>query len=274
VIVFDLIGFPRADMESLKGLALNRMAFTWGRSSKAQQIRIAENMVDYWRYCTDFVISRAQDPQDDFTSDLARVHLDDPDELTVHEIINVIHALSFAGHETTANVSASLLHRLLGHRERWEQLRADPSLIPKAVEEGLRYNPSLHTWRRITTRPVTIGGVEVPAGSKLLLLIGSANHDPATFPDPEVFDLHRAGAQQHLTFGRGIHACFGAPLARMEMRIMLEELTARLPGMRLDIEQPLGYHENACFRGPVRLWLDNVGRGRDTEVHEGPLPCV
>ncbi|MFE5566572.1 cytochrome P450 [Amycolatopsis japonica] len=259
MIVFDLIGFPRADMEWLKGLALNRMAFTWGRSSEAEQIEIAGNMVRYWQYCTDFVTGRVQNPRDDFTSDLARAHLDDPEQLTIDEIINVIHALSFAGHETTANVSASLLHRLLGHRERWEQLCADPALIPKAVEEGLRYDPSLHTWRRITTRPVTIGGVEVPAEAKLLLLIGSANHDPAMFPDPEVFDIHRTGAQHHLTFGRGIHSCFGAPLARMEMRIMLEELTSRLPGLRMDAGQPMDYHENACFRGPVRLWIDNPG---------------
>ncbi|CAM01906.1 cytochrome P450 [Saccharopolyspora erythraea] len=256
-IVFNLIGFPESDMEMLKGLAINRMAFTWGRSTEAEQVRIAKNQVDYWQYCTEFVASRLAEPKDDFTSDLIRTHLADPDELSVDEITNVVHALSFAGHETTTNVSSSMIQRLLTHREQWEELCADPALIPKAIEEGLRFDPSLFTWRRITTKPVSIGGVEVPAGAKLLLLVGSANHDPAKFPDPEAFNIHRSGAQAHLTFGRGIHSCFGAPLARLEMQIMLEELTARMPGLRLVEDQDVQYHVNACFRGPVELWLDN-----------------
>ncbi|WP_329792545.1 cytochrome P450 [Lentzea sp. DG1S-22] len=256
-IVFSLIGFPESDSEALKALALNRMAFTWGRSTKDEQVRIAGRMVEYWRYCTDFVAARKEDLRDDFTSDLLRSHLADPAALSVEEIVNVIHAVSFAGHETTTNASSSTLQRLLTHREQWEEICADPALIPNAVEEGLRFDPSLHTWRKITTREVDIGGVTVPAGAKLLLLIGSANHDPARFPDPDQFDVHRSNSQQHLTFGRGIHACFGAPLARLEMRVMLEELTARLPHLRLAADEVVRYHENACFRGPVQLWVDN-----------------
>lgn len=257
-IVFDLIGFPESDTESLKDLALNRMAFTWGRSSAGEQVRIAHNMVEYWQYCTDFVTARLENPEDDFTSDLIRSHLTAPDALSVEEIINVVHALSFAGHETTTNAASSTVQRLLTHRQQWEALCADPALIPNAVEEGLRFDPSLHTWRRLTTRPVNIGGVDVPAGARLLLLIGSANHDPARFAAPEKFDITRTGSQQHLTFGRGIHSCFGAPLARLEMRIMLEELTARMPHLQLAAAADVRYHVNACFRGPVQLWLDNL----------------
>jgi len=255
-VIFALIGFPAEDTAMLKELAAERMVFTWGRSTEEQQVRVAEFMVRYWQYCTDFVQDRLAQPRDDFTSDLVHVHLDCPDALSVDEIVNVIHAVSFAGHETTTNVATSALLRLLTDRQQWAALCADPSLVPQAVEEALRYDPSLFTWRRVATERAEIGGVEVPAEAKLLLLIGSANHDPQVFDQPESFDLRRAGANQHLTFGRGIHYCFGAPLARMEITVMLEYLAARAPSLRLSPGASVEYPENICFRGPQELWLE------------------
>jgi cytochrome P450 len=254
-VVFALIGFPPQDTAMLKGLAAERMLFTWGRSTPGQQISVAKFMVQYWEYCTNFVYSRLESLADDFTSDLLRVHLADPEALTVDEIVNVIHAVSFAGHETTTNVATSALLRLLTHREQWEALCADRSLLSTAVEEALRYDPSLFTWRRMTTVDTSIGGVDVPAGAHLLLLLGSANHDPAQFPEPEAFDITRTGASQHLTFGRGIHYCFGAPLARMEIAAMLDILATRAPGLRLLSGQQIAYPANICLRGPRALWL-------------------
>ncbi|WP_399091733.1 cytochrome P450 [Streptomyces sp. BBFR2] len=255
-VVFALIGFPAEDTVMLKELAAERMVFTWGRATPEQQTDVAKFMVRYWKYCVDFVHRRLAEPRDDFTSDLVRVHLADPEALTVDEITNVIHAISFAGHETTTNVATSALLRLLSDRAQWEALCADPSLVPQAVEEALRYDPSLFTWRRKTTRAVDIGGVTVPEGAKLLLQIGSANHDPQAFDDPEAFDIRREAARHHLTFGRGIHYCFGAPLARMEIGTMLELLTRRAPDLRLAGE-PVDYPKNICFRGPTELWLEH-----------------
>jgi hypothetical protein len=108
-------------------------------------------------------------------------------------------------------------------------------------------------WRRKTTQAVEIGGVAIPADANLLLLIGSANRDPAMFEDPERFDIHRANASEHLAFGHGAHFCLGAPLARLEARIVLEELSARYPSMRMVPGQTLRFLPNTSFRGPLAL---------------------
>jgi len=255
-MIFTLIGFPDADTEMLKGWCGNRMAFSWGKPAPEEQVEIAENMVRYWRYCEEFVAATVRDPRDDFTSDLIRVHLDDPAALSLDEITSIIYGLSFAGHETTTNLTGNALRLLLADRKQWAELCADPELITDAVEEVLRYDTSVISWRRITTRPVTIGGVEVPADAKLLLLLAAAGRDPEQFPDPETFDIRRPGARGHLAFGKGIHYCFGAPLARLEVRIVLELLTSLVPALALAAGQEFSFSPNITFRGPSQLWVD------------------
>lgn len=256
-IVFGLIGFPESDMNWLKGLAAKRLAFTWGRSCEEGQIAIARNMVTYWRYCCDFVVRRDQEPAGDFTSDLLRICHENPEELSREEIVNIIYSVSFAGHETTTNVATSAVWRLLTHRDQWEALCADSALIPGAVEEALRFDPSLFTWRRITRAAATIGGTPVPADARLLLLVGSANHDETVFADPDRFDIRRATARKHLTFGHGIHFCVGAPLARLEIAAIFECLSQHAPGLRLAPDSPVTFPANVCFRGPESLWLEH-----------------
>ena len=215
-------------------------------------------MARYWRYCERFVADRIADPRDDFTSDHVRVHLDDPEALTVDEIVGVIYGLSFAGHETTTNLTTNAVRRLLEHPDQWREICADPTLIPGAVEEVLRFDTSVIAWRRITTRAVSIGGVEVPAHAKLMLMLAAADHDPGRFPDPDAFDIHRADAARHLAFGKGIHFCLGAPLARMELRIVLELLTKQAPDLAMAADQDLTFPPNIAFRGPHRLLLERA----------------
>jgi cytochrome P450 len=171
------------------------------------------------------------------------------------EITSVIYGLSFAGHETTTNLTSNAVRRLLENREQWKALCADPSLIPNAVEEVLRYDTSVISWRRITTKPVQIGGVDIPAGAKLLLLLGGTGRDAERFADPARFDVHREDAGRHLAFGKGTHFCLGAPLARMEARIVLELLTAAAPDLELMPDQRFDFPPNVSFRGPQQLWL-------------------
>ena len=257
-MIFTLIGFPPEDTELLRSWAGNRTAFSWGRPSVSEQVAIAENMVRYWQYCERFVERRLAEPGDDFTSDLLRVHRDDPDELSTAEITNVIYGLSFAGHETTTGLTTNGIRRLLEDRAQWDALCADPGLAPRVVEEVLRYDTSVVSWRRITTRPAEIGGLGVPEGARLLLMLGSAGRDERVHPDPDVFDVHRE-QRPHLALGKGIHFCLGAPLARLEFRILLELLTTRAPDLELVPGQELTFSPNVSFRGPSRLLVRRGG---------------
>ena len=254
-MIFTLIGFPPEDTELLKSWCGNRMAFSWGHPTPRAQLEIAGNMRRYWTYCAEFVQGRIAEPRDDFTSDLVRIHLADPTQLSPLEITSVIYGLSFAGHETTTNLTSNAVRRLLEHRDQWGELCADPSLIPNAVEEVLRFDTSVIAWRRITTRAVRIGEVDIPAGARLLLLLGGAGRDAERFPEPERFDVHRPDAARHVAFGKGVHFCLGAPLARMEARIVLELLTAAAPDLELVPGQRFDFPANVSFRGPEQLWL-------------------
>jgi cytochrome P450 len=255
-MIFTFIGFPDQDMDMIKQWCGKRIAFSWGRPSPEEQVEVADNMVHYWRYVERFVAERVRQPQEDFTSDLIRIHLADPDALSLQEITNIAYGLSFAGHETTTNFTSNAIRCLLTHPRQWQELCADRSLIANAVEEVLRYDSSIIAWRRITTRPVTIGGTDLPTGSKLMLLLGAADRDPNLFPEPDVFDINRPNARAHLAFGKGIHFCLGASLARMEAKIVLEQLAVRAPGLTIAEDQEFTFPANISFRGPKQLWVN------------------
>ncbi|GAA1933729.1 cytochrome P450 [Marmoricola bigeumensis] len=128
-----------------------------------------------------------------------------------------------------------------------------PELAERAVEETLRFDSSVVAWRRKTLREVRIAGVKVPAGAQVLMLLGAANRDPEVFEDPEAFHLHRENAGDHLSFGHGIHFCLGSALARLEARVVLRVLAARLPDLRLRQPQQLQFVPNIAFRAPTSL---------------------
>jgi hypothetical protein len=171
-------------------------------------------------------------------------------------VATVIFGLLFAGHETTTNLLGNAVHRLLGSPGLWDRLVADPGLMAAAVEEVLRLDTSVPVWRRVTTRPVELGGESLPAGARLLIALGSANRDGDVFERPDEVDLHRGNAREHLSFGFGIHFCLGATLARMEVRTALEVLAGRLPGLRLSGGQELDFSPNLSFRGPTSLLVE------------------
>jgi ferredoxin-NADP reductase len=164
-------------------------------------------------------------------------------------------AILVAAHETTSKATANALRLLLSDRDVWEQICADSSLIPMAVEECLRLSGSIVAWRRLVTEDTEVGGVKLAKRSKLLLVMASANHDERQFENPELLDLHRENASDHLSFGYGAHQCMGKNIARMEMRIFIEEFTKRLPHAKLVPGQKFVYLPNTSFRGPESLWL-------------------
>lgn len=256
-VVFGLIGYPKEDAEMLKSWCSDRLKLTWGKPLPEEQLATVEKMASLFEYIENFVHQRADDLQDDYTSDLLRIREEDKDNLSLEEVVSIDYSLSFAGHETTTNLLLNGLRNFLAKPELWEELRADPSLIPNAVEETLRRDTSVVSWRRSTTRPVEVAGVEIPENARLMLLLASANHDESVFENPGEFDIHRENANKHIAFSHGIHFCLGAPLARLEARIAFELLTQRLPDLWLSPpNQSFEFDPNMSFRGPKELWAE------------------
>ena len=253
LVILELLGIPDDGVPIVREAGANRVLFVWGRPTPAEQERLAAAMVRFWLYLRGLVDERIAEPHDDLTSDLLRVRDGDDAVLSLDEIASVLFAFLTAGHETTSSLLGNALRQLLARPETWVELRRDPKLIPGAVEETLRYDSSVVAWRRRTKRSVEIEGVTIPEGAQLLLLLGSANRDEAAFEDPDRFDIHRANATAHLSFGHGIHFCLGAALARLEARVALEVLCQRLPRLRLVPDRPVGFLPNTSFRGPLAL---------------------
>ncbi|HXV44361.1 MAG TPA: cytochrome P450 [Anaerolineae bacterium] len=256
LVVFILLGVPDEDVPSVKQWAASRIAITWGDLTEEERIWHAHQMVKYWHYCVELIEKRFAEPQDDLPSDLVRIYQEGDRSITKYEMARVCYTMLFAGHETTSNMLAEGLKTLLTHRKSWEAICADPSLIPNTVEEVLRYCPSIFAWRRLVKKPTTLGGVHLPEGAHLLLVLGSANRDEVCFHAGETFDIHRENAKHHLSFGHGVKFCLGAPLARLEGRIVLEELTRRFPSLRLIAGQKFEYVANTSFRGPQHVWVE------------------
>jgi cytochrome P450 len=254
-VIFRFMGVPREHWAQLRRWGANRLSLAWGRPSPAEQVEHAENIAAYRGYLRGLVTAKVDAGADDFTSALLEIHDEDPGRLTHEEIASILFSLSFAGHETTNNLLGNCLRRLLEEPTRWQTVVADPSLIPDAVDEILRYDPSVVVWRRQATEDVVIGGVEIPAGAKLFLWLAAAGRDPSVFPEPEQFDLRRTNARRTLAFGRGIHFCIGAALGKLEAQIALQELTSRFPNLELVDDQEVPFHPNISFRGPQSLWV-------------------
>jgi hypothetical protein len=254
-IIFSFVGIPERDWPQLKAWCGHRAALGFGHPTPEEQVQHATNMAAYRRYLTAFVATKTTVRDDDFTSDLLAIHDEDPSALTHEEISSILYSLTFAGHETTNYLIGNLVYRLLEKPERWDAVVADPELIPGAVDETLRYDPPVPVWRRVTKRPVTLGGVELPEGAKLFLWLAASGRDPSVFPAPETFDLRRSDTSKSLAFGLGIHYCPGAALGKLEARLALEALTSRFPRLRLVDGQELSFHPNISFRGPQSLWV-------------------
>ena len=255
LVLFKLIGVPDTDVPKVKAWAVSRALLTWGDLTDDEQVPHARNMVEYWNYCRALVTARHQVMSDDLPGDMVKAQRDGAD-ITDDEIAGVLYSVLFAGHETTTTLLANAMRELLTHRDTWEQLLANPDLWPGATDELLRFTPSIVTWRRKALADTEIGGVKIPAGSNLLLLLASGNRDAAVFPQGDQLDITRANARNHLSLGFGIHYCLGQQLAKMEFGIAMKELGRRLPSLRLTPGQTPTFAHNTSFRVPQALHLE------------------
>lgn len=255
-VISELLGIPASDQRQFQ--AWTRNVF----SATITPDEFRETAAAVHRYFIGLLDEKSQAPADDLLSALITVR-DSGDSLSGPELISMIFLLIVAGHETTMNLIASGTLALLSHPAEITRLRSDPSLLPGAVEELLRYvNPVNHATERVTLEPMPIGDVTIPGGEWVICVTSSANHDPSRFPSPSQLDVGR-DASGHLSFGHGIHHCLGAPLARLEGEVAFGTLLSRFPSMTLAVpDSSLRWRESILMHGlealPVRLRLPQV----------------
>lgn len=205
-------------------------------------------------YFTAAIAQRTRAPQDDLISAVAREAAADDDPLSAEEVLAFTALLLVAGNETTTNLLGNAMLHLLAHPEQLELVRREPQRVPDLVEEALRYDSPVQFLFRRATQDVEIGGETIPAGDTVIPMYASANRDESKFPDAARFDVTR-NAQGHVAFGHGVHFCLGAPLARLEARVALEETLRRLPAVgRADRGEPQRL-DSVFLRGLARLPL-------------------
>jgi len=194
---------------------------------------------------------RRQDPRDDLTTELVKAE-EAGDKLSAEELQANIGLLFGAGHETTTNLIGNGLLALHRNPDQWERLKADPSLIPNAVEELLRYDSSVQITGRVTHTEVELGGVTIGAEQSIVALLGAANRDPAQYSDPDRLDVGREHVRP-MSFGGGIHHCLGAQLARLEAELVFAALIERMPNLTLPEKDTPAWRRSFTLRGLSKL---------------------
>lgn len=246
-VIFTMLGVPSADRRRLRGW-MDR-ALERDRDTPVLPARAIEASIELHRYWFELVAELRRQPNTGLVSALLDVEVEADDggatRLSDGEIVGFCALLGAAGNETVTKLLANAAVLFARHPAEWAKVRADEAAVPGAIEEVLRYTSPSQYQGRTVTRDVEWHGARVPAGSRILLLTGSANRDEREFPDADRFDVERRIATA-LGFGHGIHFCLGASLARLEARVALEELARAFPAWRVD--------ESRC----VRVHMSNV----------------
>jgi len=244
-VIAGMLGLPRADYQRFQRWSIAILSvFT----KRAAAIAASEQVKEYLAGILD---DRRREPRDDLISDLAQAELDG-ERLSDEEIFSFLRLLLPAGVETTYRSTGNLLFSLLSRPDQLDAVRADRSLIPQAIEETVRYEAPLLNITRIATRDTVLGGVPIPAGSTLMTMLAAANRDESRWNDPDHYDIFRA-VRPSVAWGQGPHICLGMHLARVEMRVALNLLLDRLPGLRLDPDGDDPHIRGQVFRSPTSL---------------------
>jgi cytochrome P450 len=233
-VIGNLLDVPHEQREPLRDWSLAILSALEPAPDAAALARGNTAVRDFCAMLRELVAARRRRPGDPNIDVLTRLIEGEVngERLSEPELLHNCIFLLNAGHETTTNLIGNGTHALLTQREQWQRLLDDPALIGIAVEELLRFESPLQLNNRITTAPLTVAGVELPAGSLLTLAIGSANHDPTHFHQPERLDVGRR-PNPHLAFGQGMHACAGMNVARLEAQVAFGRLLARAPKLQL-----------------------------------------
>ncbi|HUH68927.1 MAG TPA: cytochrome P450 [Mycobacterium sp.] len=239
LVIADLLGVPEDDRDQfVKNIRQHAGGGIGGTGEEA----LAHSPLEFlYGTFADYVRERRREPRDDVLTGLAAATFPDGSIPDVEDVARVATNVFSAGQETTVRLLGAALQTIGERPDIQQQLRKDRSMIPNFIEEALRIESPVKGDFRLNRVPVTVGGVDVPAGTTVMVLQAAANRDPRRFDDPTTFDPARKNARQHLSFGRGIHSCPGAPLARAETRVAIERLLDRTSEIRI----------NERFHGPA-----------------------
>jgi cytochrome P450 len=248
IVIAELMGIPAEDRDRFKQWSDVIVSQTRTGAEDVDHRATNREMSEYF---LDMIEQRRSRPGNDLISNLLGAEIDGQ-QLSVAELLGFCSLLLVAGNETTTNLIGNALLSFLEAHGIIELLAAEPSLLPQAIEEVLRYRSPVQSMYRVTATDTVLGDLPVPAGSPLVAWIGSANRDERQFERPEHFDIHRRPTR-HLAFGQGIHFCLGAPLARLEARIALEAILSRLPGLSITAGPRIERMESTIIYGLKEL---------------------
>jgi cytochrome P450 len=249
IVIAEMLGVRAEDREQFKEWS-DALAVTLEPTISPEQMEAANVARQaLWAYFGGIIEERREDPQDDLVSQLIAAE-DEGDQLTHQELLSTLGLLLVAGNETTTNLIGNGMLALLRHPDQLSKLREQPELVESAVEELLRFDSPVQVDGRMVLEETTVGGRRMKRGEQLILLLGAANRDPDVYEEPERLDIER-DARSHIGFGRGIHHCLGAPLARVEGRIAFGRLIERVSSIRLR-DEPV-FREQIVLRGLTAL---------------------
>ena len=252
IIIGDMLGVPRADLDMLHGWS-SKIGRNRGGTEAVALMEAHQALREFRAYVEGMIRDIRQRPRvtDDVSLLADLLDANQGEFLSEIELTAMFVVLLFAGHETTTNLIGSGMRELLIQGE-WQRVRDNPDLMSKAVEEILRFVSPVQWTGRVILSPIEIDGVRLQEGDTAMLLLAAANRDPAMFDRPDEFIIERKGSRNHLAFGMGAHFCLGSPLARMEGMIALSALARRYPGLQLATDT-FDWQGNAMLRSLVRL---------------------
>lgn len=259
-VIAHVLDVPDDRLDDFKRWSDDSTIGIGARISDDERVRAQRGIVEFQHYFAEQLERRRAEPQDDVLSVLLHAGGDGDGHgpLDMAEMLSIVQQLLVAGNETTTKMLTEAVRLLIEHPDEWGRLRADPTRAAAVTEEVLRLSTPTQGMFRVVTRDVELAGVHIPSGSRVVIMYAAANRDPAVFPDPDGFDPDRANRREHLAFGKGIHFCIGAPLARLEATVALTVLAERISTWAFAEGNTFEYDPSFLLRGLKRLDIDVV----------------